>query len=90
MAFLTYIMKIIISVKGFQDISRIEMMYSRESIESLISYMVFMIILIGAIGFMILTLASNQKKYGKLISLEMTMQQDYGGQEGGPSCPRVC
>ena len=61
MAFLTYIMKIIISVKGFQDISRIEMMYSRESIESLISYMVFMIILIGAIGFMILTLASNQK-----------------------------
>lgn len=77
MAFLTYIMKIIISVKGFQDISRIEMMYSRESIESLISYMVFMIILIGAIGFMILTLASNQKKYGKLISLEMTMQQDY-------------
>ncbi|MEE0745382.1 MAG: hypothetical protein UIL73_02730 [Anaerovoracaceae bacterium] len=77
MAFITYIFKITVIVTSFRSIGRIEELHFGVSIESLASYMIFLVILVGAIGFMILTLASNQKKYRRMMSLEMAMQQEY-------------
>ena len=76
-AFITYVFKIIITVNNFSKINDIESRYENMSLESMVSYMVFIVILIGAISVTILNLAVNQRRYRKALYIEAALQQDY-------------
>ena len=76
-AFITYVFKIIISVSNFKEIMDTESRYDNISIESLTAYMVFIVILIGAVSVTILDLAASRRRYKKVLYIESALQQDY-------------
>ena len=77
LAFISYIVKITVTVFNAELIFEVESTYEQVSMEALGSYMIFLIIMIGGVGAMILIFAKNRRKYDRMILLETNLQREY-------------
>ncbi len=76
-SFITYIVKITVSVLNAEFIAEIQEKYDRINMESMISYAIFLVILMIGIGAAILMMSKSRKQYERIIIMETELQREY-------------